>query len=127
MLDFNLLTGILVAVAIILFIRYGMPYLSKRGYSNIYKDIKAGLWLFGYAFRDEKIKAIADLVLRIVQETERLDIAPEYKRIEAVNIAFRALIKELNLEIDEEAIATIINIAVAYLPPTHESKEVALE
>lgn len=119
MLDFNLFTAILVAVAIVLFIRFGLPYLRKRGYSNIYADIKAGLLLFGYAFRDDKIKAIADLMLKIVQETERLDVAPIAKRDEAVNIAFRALIKELNIEIEEQAIVTIVNIAVSYLPPTH--------
>lgn len=119
MLDFNLLTGILVAVGIILFVRFVMPYLKKIGYSNIYTDIKAGLLLFGYAFRDEKVKAIADLILKIVQETERLDIAPENKKEEAVSMAFRTLIKELNLEIEEDAINTIINIAVAYLPPTN--------
>lgn len=119
MLDFNLLTGILVAIAIIIFIRFGLPYLRRRGYTNIYSDIKAGLLLFGYAFRDEKVKAIADLVLRIVQETERLDRAPGEKREEAVNLAFRALIKELNIEIEEKAIVTIVNIAVSYLPPTH--------
>lgn len=119
MLDFNLITGILVAIFIILFIRFGLPYIRKNGYSNIYTDIKAGLLLFGYAFRDEKIKAITDLILKIVQETERLDVAPEEKREEAVNIAFRTLIKELNLEIEEKAIKTIVNIAVAYLPPTN--------
>ena len=121
MLDFNLLTAILVAIAIVLFIRVGLPFIRKRGYSNIYSDIKAGLLLFGYAFRDEKIKAIADLIFKIVHETEGLDVAPEEKREEAVNIAFRALIKELHLEIEENAIKTIINIAVAYLPPTNKA------
>lgn len=119
MFDFNLLTGILVAAAIVLFIRFGMPYLRKKGYSNIYSDIKAGLLLFGYAFRDEKIKAIADLMYNIVHETEMLDAAPEVKRKEAVDIAFRALIKELNIEMEEQAIVTIVNIAVSYLPPTN--------
>lgn len=123
MLDFNLLTGILVAVAITLFIRFGLPYLRKRGYSNIYSDIKAGLLIFGYAFRDEKIKSIADLMLKIVQETERLDKAPAEKREEAVNLAFRALIKELNIEIEEQAIVTIVNIAVSYLPPTNRDQD----
>ena len=123
MFDFNLLTGILVAAAIVLFIRFGMPYLRKKGYSNIYSDIKAGLLLFGYAFRDEKIKAIADLMYNIVHETEKLDAAPEVKRKEAVDIAFRALIKELNIEIEEQAIVTIVNIAVSYLPPTNSDQD----
>lgn len=119
MLDFNLLTAILVAVVIILFVRFGMPWLKERGYGNIYTDIKAGLLLFGYAFRDEKVKAITELIIRIVKETEQLSMAPEGKREEAVDIAFRALIKELNIEIEDDAIRTIINIAVSYLPPTH--------
>lgn len=119
MLDYNLLTAILVGVLIVLFLRYVAPIIKKRGYSDIYSDIKAGLLLFGYAFRDEKIKKIADLILVIVHEVEKLDIAPAVKKEEAVNIAFRELIIELNLEIEEEAIETIVNIAVAYLPPTH--------
>lgn len=123
MLDFNLLYGILVAIVIVLFITFVSPYLQKKGKSNIYSDIKMGLLLFGYAFRDEKIKAITDLVLKVVRETERLDITPIEKRDEAVDIAFRALIKELNLEIEEEAIKTIINIAVAYLPPSNIDQE----
>lgn len=123
MLDFNLLYGILVAIAIVLFITFVSPYLQKKGKSSIYSDIKMGLLLFGYAFRDEKIKAITDLVLKVVRETERLDITPIEKRDEAVDIAFRALIKELNLEIEEEAIKTIINIAVAYLPPSNVDQE----
>lgn len=123
MLDFNLLTAILVAVAIILFVRFGMPYLKLRGYGDIYTDVKAGLLLFGYAFRDEKIKAITELILKVVKETEKLSIAPEGKREEAVNVAFRSLIKELNIDIDEDAVRTIINIAVAYLPPTNMAKD----
>ncbi len=119
MLDFNLLTAILVAVVIILFVKFAMPWLKERGYGDIYTDVKAGLLLFGYAFRDEKVKAITDLILRIVKETEQLSIAAEGKREEAVDIAFRALIKELNIEIEDDAIRTIINIAVSYLPPTH--------
>lgn len=119
MLDFNLITAVLVAMSLVLFVRFVMPYLKKIGYSNIYTDVKAGLLLFGYAFRDEKIKAIADMVLKIVHETEKLDIAPAGKKEEAINIAFRELIMELNIEIQEEAIEIIVNIAVAYLPPTN--------
>lgn len=119
MLDLNLITAILVGALIILFLKYLAPIIRKNGYSNIYTDIKAGLLLFGYAFRDDKIKKIADLMMVIVRELERLDIAPAIKKEEAVNIAFRELIMELDLEIEEEAIETMINIAVAYLPPTN--------
>lgn len=118
MLDFNILFGILVAVGIVIFIRFGMPYLKNKGYDDIYADVKMGLLLFGYAFRDEKVKAIANLILSIVKEVEELSITAKDKQAEAVNLAFRALIKELNIEIDEEAVKTIINIAVSYLPPT---------
>lgn len=120
MLDFNLIYGIMVAIGIVLFITYLSPYLQRKGKSNIYNDVKMGLLLFGYAFRDEKIKAITDLILRIVNETEKLYISPVDKRDEAVDMAFRALIKELDLQIEEDAIKTIINIAVAYLPPTEQ-------
>lgn len=127
MLDFNLIYAILVAIAIVLFITFVSPLLQKKGKSNIYTDIKMGLLLFGYAFRDEKIKAITDLVLKVVGETEKLDLAPNDKKEEAIEIAFRALIKELGLEIDEDAIETIVNIAVAYLPPTNAPPDYTLD
>lgn len=121
MFDFNLLTGILVAIGIILFIRFGMPYLRSKGFNNIYKDVKTGLMLFGYAFRDDKVKTITSVVWSIVNEMEKLDITPEEKRAEAVDLAFRKLIEELNIDMDEEAIGLIIDIAVSFLPPTNKN------
>lgn len=119
MLDINILTAVIVAVGIVLFLRFGMPYLKERGYEDIYTDVKMGLLLFGYAFRDEKIKVVADLILNIVKEMEKLSIAPDEKRDKAVSSAFEALIKEFKIDIDEDAIELIVNIAVSYLPPTN--------
>ena len=120
MFDFDLITGIMVAMSIILFIRYAMPYLRKIGYTDIYTDMKAGLLLFGYAFRDDKVKKIADILFSVVGQMEYLDIAPTEKQSEAVEVAFEELIEKLNLEIDENALRVIVDIAVKYLPPTHK-------
>ena len=41
MLDFDVITGILVAVALVLLIRFVFPLYKDR--SSIYKDVKAGV------------------------------------------------------------------------------------
>lgn len=120
MLNFDIFAGLGVAVAIVLFVLFGMPWLRSRGFNNIYKDVKMGLLMFGYAFRDEKIKDITAIILGVVTELEDLDMAPDEKREDAVAMSFRELIDLLDLEIDEAAIETIVNIAVSYLPPTNQ-------
>lgn len=120
MLDFNLLTGILVAAAIVLFIKFGLPYIKKLGYKDIYKDVKTALMLFGYAFRDDKIKTLTNSILTVVNEMEKLDISPQEKKAEAIDIAFRTIIEELGVQMDEQAISLIIDIAVSYIPPTNK-------
>lgn len=119
MIDFNIITGILVAAGLIVLLRFVFPYLEAKGLkSDIYKDVKMGLLMFGYAFRDEKIKKITNLMLGIVTSVEALNVAPEEKKKEALEIAFTELMEELNVILDKEALSLIINIAVSYLPPT---------
>ena len=120
MLDFNIITGILVATGLILLVKIGLPFLKAKGMKgNIYEDMKLALMLFGYAFRDEKVKDITSKIYNIVAAIEKLDIAPIEKKNEAVEIAFKELMDELNIMLDKEALELIINIAVAYLPATN--------
>lgn len=85
----------------------------------MYNDVKMGLLLFGYAFRDDKIKTLTMAVYDIVSSLEQLDIAAEDKKAEALQVAFTELMDNLNIALDEEALGLIIDIAVSYLPPTH--------
>jgi len=120
MIDFNVLYGIVGAVVLVLLVMYGFPYLRSRGVSDdIYADIKLGLLLFGYAFRDEKIRQITTLISGIVATLEKLDMSAETKKEGAVEMAFKELMEELDIVLDEEALSVIINIAVSYLPATH--------
>lgn len=120
MIDFNIVYGILIAIALLLLIRFVFPYMKAKGIqTDIYADIKLGLLMFGYAFRDEKIKEITALIIGIVTQVELLDIAPVQKKTDALEIAFTTLMEELNIMLDPDALSTIINIAVAYLPPTN--------
>ena len=120
MLDFNIVTGILVSIALVFLVKIGLPYLKAKGMkSNIYEDMKLGLLLFGYAFRDEKIKDITSKIYNIVSTIEKLDIAPTQKKEESIEIAFKELMEELNIALDKDALELMINIAVGYLPATN--------
>lgn len=120
MLEFNVIYGLLIALAIVVLLVFVMPWLKTKGFEyDIYKDVKTGLLLFGYAFREDKIKAITQMLFNIVSEVEKLDIAPQDKKELAVREAFENLLNEFNIVLDEEVVGLIIDIAVAYLPPTN--------
>lgn len=119
MLDFNIVNASIVAILIIVFIRLVLPYL-KKAKRTYYEEIKMGLMLFGYAFRDEKVKQIANTVLVIVKEIEGLHIAPEHKHDLAVEQTFKVLVDEFNIELDKEVVDLIIQIAVSLLPKTNQ-------
>ena len=117
MLDFNTLTGVVVAIALVVLIRFVFPLYKDRG--TIYKDVKSGLLLFGYAFRDEKIKAITDMIFNIVTIVEGLDKPNITKQYEAISEAYNKLLTEFDIVLDEGVIELLVEIAVSYLPPTN--------
>lgn len=119
MLDFNMLSGALVGLALVLLMRFVFPLYKDR--SSIYKDVKTALLLFGYAFREEKVKAITDMIFSIVTIVENFDKPNIAKQYEAMETAYNDLLKEFNIELEPEVIELLIDIAVAYLPPTKES------
>jgi thermostable 8-oxoguanine DNA glycosylase len=51
---------------------------------------------------------------------ETLDLTAEEKHYLAVDEVFRELLEEFNIELPEEAISLLIQIAVKMLPPTHQ-------
>ena len=119
MLDFNILSAILIMVGIIVFVKIIMPYL-KRNNIDFYEEIKLGLLLFGHVYRDDKIKAISKTALEIVKNLEYLSLSPEEKHYLAVDKVFRELLDEFDIELPEKAVELIIRIAVAQLPPTNQ-------
>lgn len=124
MLDFNIINAIGIMAIIILLIVYGFPYLRKMNIGkDIYADIKKGLMVFGYAFRDEKVKAITDMIYGIVETVEKLDMAGKDKQLEAMQAAFTKLMEEFDIVLDEGAMLLIIDIAVSYLPATKKELE----
>ena len=124
MLDFNVWYGIGLALAITLVVVFVLPWLKEKGFEQkIFEQVKTGLLLFGYAFRDEKVKAMTTLLYGIVAEIEKLDIAPTEKKDLAVREAFNELLDKFNIVLDEDVIGLIIDIAVAYLPPTNKGVE----
>lgn len=119
MLDFNMISGVLVGATLVLLVRFVFPLYKDR--NSIYKDVKTALMLFGYAFRDEKIKAITDMIFNIVAIVENFDKPNIAKQYEAMEVAYKELLEEFDIELEPEVIELLIDIAVAYLPPTKES------
>lgn len=122
-------TEILIAgaiiLALVLLVIYVFPYLRKKGVSTeIYDDIKLGLLLFGYAFRDEKIKQIIDILKEVIVNIEHLDIAHFEKKADAVEEVFERLLVEMDILLDKEAIEILVNIAASYLPKTEGAKKI---
>lgn len=118
MLDFNVISGMFVAVALVLLIRFVFPLYKDR--TSIYADVKQGLLLFGYAFRDDKIKEITDALLNIVLIVEELDKPNITKQYEAMVLAYDELLAEFDIVLDDEVVELLVNIAVAHLPPTNK-------
>lgn len=117
MLDFNVMNGMIVLIAIMTFLLVVKPYMQNKNF-KYYDEVKLGLLLFGFTFRDEKIKQMADTALFVVKEMEKLDLTPEEKHYLAVDEVFRTLLEEFNIELPEDAISLLIQCAVAMLPPT---------
>ena len=116
MLDFNVITAVAVGVALVVLIRFVFPLYKDR--ASIYKDVKTALLLFGYAFRDDKIKAITDMIFNIVSVVEELDKSSITKQYEAMTQAYDALLAEFDIVLDPDIIQLLVDIAVAYLPKT---------
>lgn len=118
MLDFNIINALLIIIGVVVFIKFAMPYLKKNNI-DMYEEVKLALLLFGYSFRDEKVKALSNMILEIVNNLEKLSITPDEKHYLAVDEVFRRLLDEFDIEIEETAIELLIRIAVATLPPTN--------
>lgn len=119
MLDFNIIYAILIAVAVVLYVKYAKPYLKKNNL-DFYEQVKLFLLISGYAFRDEKIKAIAEVALNVVKSLEELTLVPDEKHYVAVDKVFRELLVEFDIEMEEKIIEGIVRIAVAQLPPSNK-------
>lgn len=119
MLDWNVTNGLIIITSILVFILFIKPFLQSKNF-KYYDEVKLGLMIFGFTFRDEKIKDIADTALFIVTQMETLDLTPEEKHYLAVDEIFRALVIEFNIELPEEAISLLVQCAVAMLPKTNQ-------
>lgn len=118
MLDFNIVYATLIAVAIVLYVKFVKPYLKEHNI-DFYEEVKLFLLVSGYAFREEKIKAIASMTLEVVKNLETLTAVAEEKHYVAVESVFRELLDEFDIDMDEEVIEGIVRIAVSHLPPTN--------
>lgn len=119
MLDWNVTNGLIIITSILVFILFIKPFLQSKNF-KYYDEVKLGLMIFGFTFRDEKIKDIADTALFIVTQMETLDLTPEEKHYLAVDEIFRALVIEFNIELPEDAISLLVQCAVAMLPKTNQ-------
>ena len=119
MIDFNILSALIIMGLIVVFVKFVMPYLRKNNV-DFYEEIKLGLLLFGHIYRDDKIKNISKVALEVVRGLEELSLTSAEKHYLAVDEVFRRLLFEFDIELPEEAIELIIRAAVSQLPPTNK-------
>lgn len=119
MLEHNVIMTLGIGFVMVLIVRYLFPQLIGRG--KLFEDVKTGLLLFGYAFRDDKLKAIATIIYRIVGEIERVyeNKDNEVKRDEAIDLAMIEILDTFGISLERDVVQLIVNIAVAHLPRTH--------
>ena len=84
--------------------------------------LKQALLLFGYAFREDKIKKITDMIYNVVSIVEQLDKSNITKQYIAITDAYENLLEEFDIVLDEKVIKLLVDIAVAYLPKTDKEE-----
>ena len=118
MINLSLVLAFLMIAGIVSYLRYVGPLLRKKGL-DYYEEVSLALMITGYAFRDEKIKDIAEVALIVVRGLERLSLTSEEKHEEAIEILSKKLLDEFNLQLEEGALDLLIQIAVTMLPATN--------
>jgi hypothetical protein len=110
-MDWNIIIALLVVVALCAF----FIFMKKRNF-KYYNVIKLALLIVGMSFKDVKIKGIADIAMIIVKELEKLDMASTDKQKEAIKAAAVEIFARFNITLDDDVLARIVDIAVAYMP-----------
>lgn len=118
-MDWDVVYAVALVFAVFAVLYYLIPLLRKKKL-DYYKEVKLVLLLCTQMFRDDKIKRIADIALEVVKSVEQLALTSEEKRLEVVSEVSRRLLDELGIEIDDDTLGLIIDVAVTLLPPTHE-------
>lgn len=115
-MDWNLIYGLLTIVALVLFFVYVKPQSF-----NLYSEIKLALLIAGKSFRYDKVVTIADILLTIVKQLEELDETDNTeKQAIAIQLAGQEILQKLGIEIEEEILGLIVDVAVAYIPATNK-------
>lgn len=117
-MDYNFLIAVGIVFGLWAFLYYLVPWLKKHN-AEYYDEVKLALLLCGYAFRDDKVKNIADIAYEIVDDLESLAITPEEKHNEAVTMLSQKILTEMHIDLDDDALDMIVQLAVTLLPKTH--------
>ncbi|KFZ25928.1 MAG: hypothetical protein KQ78_01884 [Candidatus Izimaplasma bacterium HR2] len=118
MINWSLILAFLLVVALVSYFRYGAPWLRAKGF-DYYSEVNLALMFTGYAFRDEKIKNIAEIALVVVKGLEELSLTATEKHEVAIVELSKELMNEFDLILDDEALDLLVKLAVTILPPTH--------
>lgn len=118
MFNLNVLYAIGILAGVIIFRRFVMPYLRKNNL-ELYEEIKIALLIMGYSFRDDKIKKITEITLSLINDLEKIAIAPEDKLAVAIEEVSKKLINDFGIVLEDEVLKVIIRVAVSTLAPTN--------
>lgn len=114
-IDMNIVYAIGLVIALFGFMKVVAPYIKRKD-MEYYKEVKLALMLFGYAFRNDKLKQISKVSLEVVKGLEELSIHSQEKHDEAVYLISKQLVDTFEIEVKAEALELIVQVAVSYLP-----------
>lgn len=82
---------------------------------DYYSELKMALLLASISFKDIKLKKIADICITIVIGLEKTNKTAQEKKAQAMKEVTKKIRDKLNLQLDEEVVSVIIDIAVSYM------------
>ncbi|WDV47033.1 hypothetical protein PV797_04855 [Clostridiaceae bacterium M8S5] len=113
-INWNIVIAIATVFMVVIFTKYISKYLKKKDL-DLYREIKLGLLIFGYTFKDNQIKKIADLTYEVVSNLQSLASVTE-EIDEAIKQVSKRLLDEFEIDIEPEALDMIVQIAYTLLP-----------
>lgn len=109
-------TDIIIAIALAFGFIITVICIEKKKIKMDYMtELKLALLLAKMSFKDVKLQKIADILMTIVVGLEQTKLSAQEKKAEAMKQAIQEIYDKTGVNLDENTLSTIIDIAVSYM------------
>ena len=109
-------TDIIIAIALAFGFIITVFCIEKKKIKMDYMtELKLALLLAKMSFKDVKLQKIADILMSIVVGLEQTELSAQEKKAEAMKQAIQEIYDKTGVNLDENTLSTIIDIAVSYM------------